>query len=216
MIRSHIVSLARGNFLRQSRLGTAAVVVGASLLAAGCHNYTEAPLCTDENAAVPEGLTGTYSVTTQNQDFETRTQKFTVEDPESGFVSLLDENGDSQEARLCRVEGKYLVESEKPKVKGYEAQRLHVTGLGLVQTPVFYDRSELEEAGIPTQVITVPESVEAVVGPQWARTIESAVGSAVAAFSDTKGLFVQNADVPAEKLARHAKEGPIGIILKRK
>jgi len=217
MKASHLFSVSLSSSGKQ-RLCVAALILATAGLA-GCENYTAAPVCTDANAVVPAGTTGVYTFSTQDDQFKTTTTAINITDEQGkGQLTRRTAGGDEQESRVCQVGGQIVEETFNEDVKGYQQMRLYVTGMGLTELPLFYDKAELDQAGIPSQVFELPEQARQLLGPKLTRGVEAVAAhvlSAVAADKPT-GLMVDNADVSPEALMSHAKAGPVGLTLLRR
>jgi hypothetical protein len=201
-------------------LRLAAIAVAGSALTA-CQNYTAAPVCTEDNAVVPPGLTGTYTISVQADDFTTQTSEIVVEAAatRNGHAIIKrTADGNEEESLVCEVGGHFIQESFNEAVKGYSQERLYVTGMGLTVLPVFFDRQALTDAGIAAKIIEIPEGVRGVVGTRAAAMLEGAA-TWLARLGDDEvptGLYVHNEDVAPAALMRHSLAGPVGVTLLRK
>jgi len=217
MKASHLFSVSLSPRGKQRLCVVALFLATAGL--AGCENYTAAPVCTDANAVVPAGTTGVYTVSTQDDQFKTTTTTITVTN-ELGKGQLIRRaaGGDEQDSRVCQVDGQIVEETFNKDVKGYQQMRLYVTGMGLTELPLFYDKAELDQAGIPSQVFELPEQARQLLGPKLTHDVEALATHVLSVFAADKptGLMVDNASVSPEALMSHAKAGPVGLTLLRR
>src|SRR4051812_17810140 len=91
----------------------------AALSLAACSNYTVAPLCNDDNAVLPAGVTGDYTFSVQNEDFTVSTTEIQITGTHGGHVFKSSSLGDDSESRLCQVGGFVIDESFVDIVQGY-------------------------------------------------------------------------------------------------
>lgn len=186
-------------------------------LAVGCDNYTLQPVCNETNGAIPPGITGTYSLSTQNEDFSVKTEEYQVLAAPNGTMKVLTDDGED-EGRVCQVNGHFIQESYRDDVQGYEQQRLYVTGMGLTVLPVFYDKALLDQAGIPTKIFTMPESARRILGVDASKAL---VGTAERVVSwlgaeERFGLMIDNAAVDPRALMHFSFGSPAGLTMLRR
>jgi hypothetical protein len=214
--------MATQHVLRQAV--SSLVVLAAAVYVVGCDNYTVAPVCTDDNAVVPPGIAGTYTFTLQNEDWSATTQEITIEAAADGRLKRTRADGASEESRLCQVNGHFVSESFNEDAKGYSQSRLYVTGMGITELPVFFDRPALDAAGIETLVVEMPETL-ARAAKRVARFAlgEGRLAAWLGAARDGDGddeprlaLIIRNEAVDGRALMRHSKAGPVGLTLLRK
>ena len=185
----------------------------------GCHNYTASPVCNEGNAVAPVGLTGTYTVTLQRDDFTTYTQVFDVRDEGDGRISRLNRStGVLESSEVCSIGGYTITETWSDEATAYSHDRLYVTGMGITSLPVFFDKASLDAAGIKSKVIKMPDGARRVMGDTLANWAETAATRVAQVFDGepTLGLLVDNSDVSPSELMRHSYAGPVGITLLRK
>ena len=203
------------------------ILVSAAALTAlvGCQNYTTAPVCSDANAAVPAGITGVYTVSTQKDDFSVDTQTLKIGVDQKGVFSKkgpsLKDGG--EESRLCEINGQFIQEGFNAEVQGYEQSRVYITGMGITVTPLFYDKAALDAVGIPNATFQVPHAAAQVLGPKASALMSHALAhlaATAAAILDgeapTTGLMVQNELVKAEAVMARSYAAPVGLTYLRK
>lgn len=186
---------------------TALIALATASFLTGCENYTAAPVCNDGNAVNPPGMTGVYTISTQNEDFTTTTQEFSIGVDERGRLQ------DDDEGRVCQVAGQFIQESFDADRKGYSQSRLYVTQMGLTTVPLFYDKAVLDAAGVPTKIFEVPEGARRVLGKDVTEAFER---FAARAAEPVLGLMIDNAQVAPELVMGAARASPVGVTLIRK
>lgn len=194
-------------------------LVSTLALAAGfsaCSNYTEQPVCNQDNAVIPPGLTGVYTISVQKDDFTAETQTITIGVGKSGRTLLWHKADGDEESSICAIGGYFIQESYEEKVHGWSQSRLYVTGMGLSIVPLFYDKASLDTAGIPNKIIELPEGARTLLGVRLSRLVETAASHVRAIFDQAaSGLVVDNHGIPGAQLMRHALPGPVGLNLFR-
>lgn len=201
--------------VRQALKASLVLTVGLSF--AACQNYTSRPMCDDDNAALPTGLTGTYTLSFQHEDFTTQTQEFKIDYSADGKKARIFSDEGEDEGRICEIGGQVLLESVDDATGYFQQDRLFVTGMGLTILPVFYDKASLDAAKIRNKVFVVPEDAAKRLGPVATTFAEKWVNRAMALVDEeVLGLVVINEGVRARDLMSHAKTGPVGLTYLRR
>lgn len=183
-----------------------------------CNNYTVQPLCTDNNAVVPAGITGVYSMSLQDDDFNVQTTEYEVMFNANGRLAKVAANGDAEESRICQVGAYTINESFDATVGAYEQQRLYVTNMGLTFLPQFYDRTALDALAVPYKIFDMPEDARSFLGAKISNFVESVVTRVALALDEeaNKGLLIDNTKVSDATLSSASHAGPVGYTLLRK
>lgn len=190
-------------------------VLGALVILSsfGCDNRTVKPMCDEGSDGMIEGITGVYSLNMRNtDDFSvTSTSVRIVPDELKKTARVL--NDDSEIIATVCVHGGFNVwETTGTDFKGAYPSRLFVTQAGLHIHPLMFDKTKLDEAGIPNTVEILPEEVRKVLGVKLSSRLASALAPVAKLFDDEiKELVVDNTDVPNAFLLRHATPGAVGF-----
>ncbi len=200
------------------------VVALAALLSStvACSNYTIAPVCNQDNAVSPPGLTGTYTLSLQNEDFSTTTQEFDVRYSNVKGQLLLKEEGKAvTTSNLCSINGYIVQESFDDEIGYYSQERLMITGMGLSFSPIFFDRNELVAAGVPVEVVELPGKIYGMLalGLDVAKKegFVGAMSKMISGITDPiPALIVDNSNQTSSVVFGAAKTGPVSLNLLRK
>ena len=182
-----------------------------------CQNYTTAPMCHAGNDVSVPGLTGVYTLSTQADDFSTATVELKIGMGETGQLAMSSTDGSSSQAQVCNVDGETLIESYDDTVGAYQQMRFFVTGLGITELPLFFDKATLDAAGVTTKIIDVPDGMKRLIGAKLSGRL-AAVLTRLAPLvkGTTPGLLVDNRGIPETVLLRHARTSPAGVSLLRR
>ena len=126
-------------------------------MAMGCETRTSKAICTDSNAAVLPGVSGTYTISLPSDDFSVSTQEIIIDTKASKSIFKLSNIADDGEfGRLCQV-GKYIVnEVKSDDGVGFSQSVLSFTGAQLSIQTVLFDRPTLDEMGVESIVQNRP------------------------------------------------------------
>lgn len=187
-----------------------------------CSNYTVAPVCNKHNGVSPPGLTGTYTLSLQNEDFSTTTQEFDIRYSNVKGQLLITEEGKAVTASsLCSVNGYFVQETFNEDIGYYSQERLMITGMGLSFSPIFFDRNELVSAGVRVEIIEVPAKIFGILalGLDVAKK-EGFSGALSKIISDVTdpipALIINNSNISSNVVFASAKTGPASLNLLRK
>ena len=201
-----ILNLTRHVFKKQAPLLCFVLSLSA------CSNYTMEPLCSEGNAVTPEGISGLYTVSTQDAEtFEVTTSEMEIR-AQGGKLLQLSKEGE-EESSLCQVAGKIIVENYNKDVKGYEHQQLFVTGMGITQLPIMYGKSSLDAAGVPNSIFEIPTPGDEGLLAKVTAFVDRALVNYDAA---QLGLMINNTGYAPKDIIAHAKTSPVGLTLLRK
>lgn len=193
-------------------------ILPVALSFAACQNYTSHPVCNDTNAVVPAGMTGTYTLSIQREDFTTQTQEITIDYSQATkAMHWQTADGNENNSRICQIGGQLVSEEMDEATSFYQQDRLYVTGMGVSLLPIFYDRAALDEAGVSSKIFEVPEDAARVLGKRVTTFAETWVNRAASWLDEpTLGMVVANEQLSGDALMSYAKAGPIGLTLLRK
>jgi hypothetical protein len=198
---------------RISVAGALGLVLMGTLM--GCDGRTSQSLCSQATGPIL-GLPGTYEINSRDSDtFGVHTDTFTIE-PQLGKLTYSLKTSDDDDAMVaCNVGGVYILESEKPKIGGFQQARLYVTEAGLHIHPMLYDKVKLDAAGIPNHVEMIPENVKNILGKTMTHRVETLLAHVVKMFDDAPttiaALIIDNSDVPGSKLVQYSKPMLLGL-----
>lgn len=180
-----------------------AMLVGAVFSFVGCSNYTKAPVCNDGNATRLPGVSGTYTLSVQDEEFNVHTQVVRIVDGGSQ-VSLKLASGENEEGKLCHINGWNVVESYDDAAQGYSQMRVNISNVGLSFAGIQFDRQGLTASGIPSEISEIerPEELFKKFAPKMFSEVERA-------------LSIDNSNVSSMELFKHAKVSPLVVEMTR-
>ncbi|MGE0172914.1 MAG: hypothetical protein AB7T49_09020 [Oligoflexales bacterium] len=204
-------SLAQAKVSKQVLSTIAGAALALSMV--GCNNYTSAPLCNDENSADIPDLSGTYTVSVQDTEtFEVETKEIVVSAHRKGVVSWAQEDGSSEESRLCGIDGRVILESFSDDVGGYKQSQIYVTSMGITESPIMFNKPSLDAAGITNSIFAMPESVRDFLGKELSGKVERALTEV----SGNLGLMVDPTGRSPEEILSHAETSSFAFTYLRK
>lgn len=188
------------------RLGKLALVcvVGFSALT-GCENLTTQPVCNESNAAVFEGISGTYYLASLDEEFNRTVEIVNVivdSENKARFKVRSKKSNSELELAACRIGSHDVIEAHNPDVGLYAQAKLSVTNVGLQFSPFYYDRAQLTEYGIPSSVLEYDA--------------KALVKRFLNLESGPRSLVIDNSKVDGKGLLPLSVQGPYSINLIRK
>lgn len=188
------------------RLGKlASVVLVGFVTLTGCENLTTQPMCNESNAAVFEGISGTYYLSALDDEFNRSVELINVivdEDNKTRFKVRSKKNSTEVELAACRIGSHAIIEAHYQEIGLYSQAKLTVTNVGLQFSPFYYDRSQLTEFGVVTSIL------------------EYDAKSLVKRFLNLEGrprsLVIDNSTIDGKALLPLSVQGPYSINLIRK
>jgi hypothetical protein len=194
--------------------GKASVFLGALLALAGCeNNLTTQGLCNSSNTIerLP-GLSGTYSLSIQRQDFTVDKKIFEVKS-ESGKLAVQtqdDNDGEESTSVVCGLgNGWVVMQTHHHESNLYSYNRLTVGATGYLVTGIFFDKTKLDQAGVPNKVTE---------GLRQFSAVRSLATSGLLGSLDEEGqssLVIDNASVESDLMLQAMHTSPIGFGLVR-
>lgn len=196
-------------------------VIGIVLALTACGNYTVNPVCNEQNAVLPPGLTGTYTLSLQNEDFSTVTQEWDVRyNAAAKKMSMINATGEDEEWSVCSARGMIIQESLNEDLGLYEQQRMVVTGFGLIFAPLFYDRNELTQTGVATHIIEIPARLKKlahkIASDLSTRGLKETVVRLLDNDEPVAAMVIENSGTDTNAVLGTAKTGAISLNLIRK
>jgi hypothetical protein len=186
-----------------------ASVLATIVLTNGCQNGITHSVCAGKSANL-EGISGSYEVSFQKDDFTIETLKTKIDmDERSGKVktiTFLGQREEELEATLCTIGGVHIAERFDTKSATYNLVRLNVSNVGLQFSPLMFDKAALDAAGVKNQIIEVPNALKH-------------FGLSLLSFNDSETssyLVVENSELTAEETLRFTKVSPASITYIRK
>lgn len=194
-----------------------ALVLVLSFALNGCDNGTTRPLCSEANGHL-EGITGIYKMHLRNSDdwsLTKATVRIVPDEKDSRKASF--KNDDDIEIEICNINGVYVAEA-KFEEQQFVPSRMYVTQAGLQFAPLMFDKRLLDAAGIPSDVVVIPESLRKIVGKSFAQILGEIASFVVETVSDeesTKVLMIDNTAHKASEVLQYAQPSSLGFTIYR-
>lgn len=194
-----------------------ALVLVLGFVLNGCDNGTTKALCTDANGQL-EGITGVYKVHYRNDDdwgLTKATIRIVPDEKDTRKASL--KIDDDLEMEICNINGVYVAEAKSTEQQ-FVQNRMYVTQAGLQFAPLMFDKRLLDAAGIPSEVVVIPESLRKIVGRSFAQILGKIASFVVEKFSDeesTKVLMIDNIAHKATEVLEYAQPSSLGFTIYR-
>ena len=210
----HSVRVSQITGKKQGLKSAAPLLIAAGLFT-GCGNYTTAPLCNSENLVELDGITGTYSFSTQDpQSYAVSTDYYEVSQDGKGTLTYKNDEEEETQTELCSIGGKLIQETWSSKTNLYSQERFYLTGMGMTTLKMMYNKPGLDAAGIPTEIVEIPDEAEEFMGKPLTRWVQSVAYSFVKMTGQTR-LVIDNRDVPAHQILKESAVAPAGLTLIR-